>query len=194
MIGRTDEVRMWLLGGEKELRPITASDTLKIRKSLFEKSELFGDDEVSRRILLGALTAVEGVYEDGERAFSDENDVLENLTAEEILAILDEYGEASVPEKNKTEEATEVEDAFGYKRQAEESGEGEKKKEADLHPESNESIRRRHFEVKQDGEAIPGGTSERYFTEYLYTAVSPQKVSDFFEKDSRRYIKEIEIY
>ncbi len=103
------EVRMWLYGTECELRPVSAAAYLKARNEAEKLKAEYGEGEVAKELVYAACVVSQGVYEDGERLFSTGDDVLKELTPEEIFSVWQEYEEAYA-EKRKSSPSDSEED------------------------------------------------------------------------------------
>lgn len=82
-----------MLDTELELAPISAGELLSARaESGCLMDKYGGEDGLCERLCLGACILALGLYDGENRAFSTGDEVLENLTAEEILYAAGEYG------------------------------------------------------------------------------------------------------
>lgn len=89
------EVKIWLLDTELELSPISAHELLSAkeesRKLLSEYGPSGGADDFDEKICLDACILARGLYNGEKRFLSSGGEVLQNLTAEEILFAAEEY-------------------------------------------------------------------------------------------------------
>ena len=85
------EVRMWLAGAECELRPLAAARYIEAKAEAAALNDALGGDEGTLGMVFSACLIAEGAYADGERVFASGAEVLERLTAQEVLDAGREY-------------------------------------------------------------------------------------------------------
>ena len=81
-----NEVRVNIAGAEMELRPISARQYLAARKEAEKLAENMGEDKISKALVLGAALLSRGLFYDGQRIFADGNEVLDAFSADEIVS------------------------------------------------------------------------------------------------------------
>ena len=96
------EIRIWLMGTECELRPLSAGAGLRARKNARELLTELGGNDGADRLIEGAGLIAEGLYEGEKRVFDSPMEVLDALSPEQILELAAEYGELFGPEGSGT--------------------------------------------------------------------------------------------
>jgi len=234
-------------GDELELRPLTARQYLSARLEAEKLGGETNNDEIAKAVLLGAALLAKGAYVDGVQLFSNAEEALDSMTAQEIIetaAYIDiapeaseaatetvkradhidtppEVGEAAgsvkgsaAPEVNETA-AESARRAAAFIDSEPEVGDNAKSVKRSVTPEDTEDVH-----VKSDSKEYGGGDDKRVTPEWkeqnpthrryvkwdggeTYSGVgfsdkvsaplaSPvrddmRRVSDFFQRDSRRY-------
>ncbi|MBQ3405398.1 MAG: hypothetical protein IJG63_08300, partial [Oscillospiraceae bacterium] len=87
------ELRVWLMGTECELRPISAKTRLESRKKAGELFLQLGGDAQSDRLIEAAALISAGLYDGDRPVFASPEEALESLSADEILELAADYGE-----------------------------------------------------------------------------------------------------
>ena len=72
-------------GDEIELRPLTARQYLSARLEAESLGGETNNDEIAKAVLLGAALLAKGAYVDGVQLFSNAEEALDSLTAQEIV-------------------------------------------------------------------------------------------------------------
>ena len=94
-MNRDTEVRVFVADNEFELRPLSAHALLSAKRESRALADEYGGGIAANEIALKACIAAEGLHLDGKRFFSSGRDALNGMTAEELLVVTPEYGEAS---------------------------------------------------------------------------------------------------
>lgn len=198
-----EEIRIFAYGTELELRPVNAEGYLESRRMAAEYSEKFGGDYEAEKAAFLAGLLYRSAYDGENRFFVSEEDVLQKLTAAE----LSEYGsmlyngeiwdgisfEYEISEKDSAERKYENSPQSDYYA-------GTKGKIFDTVPDStlnvpeNRPVVRESFAVDRrtvvvnetlDEKAAAEKTAARKY--YRASGISMERISDFFQRDSRRY-------
>ena len=181
-----DEVRVNIGGAEMELRPVSARQYLAARVEAKKMAEGFADDTVSNAVLFGAALLAKGLFYDGERIFSDGNEVLDAFSADEIADTavyidLESEQKFRIVEINERLKSIEQESKFA-------------EQEINAVGESNINKNKANRISEKGNTGIfsaYSNTSVRRETESFKKSYSPRsdmrRVSDFFQRDSRRY-------
>ncbi len=204
---RGAEIRLWLMDDEYTLEPVSAMTLIRAEAG---GREMLGENagEAGKILAAGAFVAAEALKKDGERVFSSGVEALKKLTAEEIMEIYGYYraepekaAEFSEESREKGEKGPEYADRRDApisepESEAERTAPGEKTAEADKAPvrkqkppeeqKAAEKLRRREKrEVRREsaGYYPISGSSGRVYG----MAGSMQSISDFFQRDCRRY-------
>jgi len=104
---RDTEIRIYIMGDERELRPLSAESLLQAMK---ESRTIFEEYGGSAGLIEGACVVARGLFgSDDERVFADGREVLEALTAEEIDMAASEYaGDISLSRDKMPESETDT--------------------------------------------------------------------------------------
>ncbi|MGM9521831.1 MAG: hypothetical protein ACI3VB_05060 [Oscillospiraceae bacterium] len=197
----TEEVRVWLSGTECELRPLSARTYIQKVSEAAQVNEALSGDESTSRLALAACLLAEGAFCDDNKMFSSGMEVLERLTAQEIM----EAGGGYLIEQDRSTELSERLPEAGLKassggevepelnKKAFEGDEGQQKtpdRGAATESLSGKLAVNRAVRNFDDFEAAYTGGYRRYVQGTPKTAAARadmREISDFFERDSRRY-------
>lgn len=182
----TDGVLVSIGGEEIELRPISARQYLSARMEAEQESEIFGEDKVTKAVLVGASLLAKGLFFNNERLFDSMDDVLDALSAEEIVTTAG-YIDIEPGMKTKIIEAVDVDKAENLSSEKAESDTRDKADVAD-----SVSYLRRTVGHEQSGLfTVYSGSQMRMSGVHSESNISPRsdmrRISDFFQRDSRRY-------
>lgn len=177
-----NEIRVNIGGAEMELRPVSARQYLAARMETEKMTDEFGSDQISQAILFGASLLSKCLFYDNKRIFSDGAEVLDALSADEIVntaEYIDIEPERKVMIVKTVERVRQAgQETADYETMIVKNEEAEAIERIVAHEQntsSNEYVE--HYEVKN--------VSDRR------RSASPRsdmrKVSDFFQRDSRRY-------
>lgn len=179
-----DDIRVSMGGTEMELRPISARQYLSARMEAEKIGEVLGEDDVTKAVLLGASLLAKGLFDGEKRLFESADEVLDALSAEEIVntAI---YVDLKPETKMQIVEAMDKIERFGQ-----ESDNLEAEENADVSDNMSYSK-----PVPQQKQGIIFSTYSNIASSFSRIStgrsLSPrsemQRVSDFFQRDSRRY-------
>lgn len=177
-----DEVRVNIGGAEMELRPVSARQYLAARMEAEKMTEDFGNDQISKAVLLGASLLSKGLFYDNERIFLNGSEVLDALSADEIVNTA-VYMDIEPERKVMIVEAVEQVKKAGLMSDSQESVEIENYKIADSPNAVESGWKRTDTEHTVNSSKVNTGSREK--------SISPRsnmrRVSDFFQRDSRRY-------
>lgn len=179
-----DDIRVSMGGTEMELRPISARQYLSARMEAEKIGEVLGEDDVAKAVLLGASLLAKGLFNGNKRMFESADEVLDTLSAEEIVntAI---YVDLKPETKMQIVETMDKMERF-----SQESDNLELQENTDASDSMSYS------------KPVPQQEQGILFTTYSNSATSVsqistgrslsprsemQRVSDFFQRDSRRY-------
>lgn len=196
-------------GDEIELRPLTARQYLSARLEAESLGGETGNDEIARAVLLGAALLANGAYVDGERLFSTADEALDTMTAQEIIEtaayidIMPETAQAAAETAKRVAAFIDTASEVGEtaKRSAAPDGIEDARVKADfkeyvggddkrVEPEWREQAHTRRRYVKWDGgEAYSGADFTDRVSALSAAPVRDEmrRVSEFFQRDSRRY-------
>ena len=190
-----DEVRVNIGGAEMELRPVSARQYLAARVEAEKMAESFADDTVTNAVLFGAALLAKGLFYDGERIFSDGNEVLDAFSADEIADTavyidLESEQKFRIVEINERLKSIEQESKFAEQEinAIGESNINKNNNYADgIYAKANRISEKENTGIF----SAYSNTSVRRETESFKKSYSPRsdmrRVSDFFQRDSRRY-------
>ena len=190
-------------GDEMELRPLTARQYLAARLEASRLGESEEYDDTAKAVLLGAALLSKGVFLDGERVFPSIGEVLDSLTAQEIVETA-VYVELEPKDKERAAEImtrsvmTDSQLTSDAAREREDEGADESGgKRKDERGEVQTTARRVSYVNRSHGvEKYSGGDFNEVgrpgknvpFREDM------RRVSEFFRRDSRRYDANISKY
>lgn len=199
---RTDRsIRAFLAGDELEVRPLAAGEVLTARKRGRELLERYGGDSMDRLLLDGACIAMESLSKNGQTVFRSPEEALDKLTADELIWLVsDVTGTAYLRNSSALGESiTQTEQTAKLEQEA---------------PFYEEQIPVPKVETEWTASAVDVGVSgqitpHKMFGRYLEGGAAVpedeqfldsrtmilsqhyrdemQTVSDFFERDNRRY-------
>lgn len=187
-----DNIKVNMGGDELDLVPLNARQYLSARMEADALSESFGDDEVSKAVLLGAGLLSKCLFRDGERLFMSAQNVLDSMSAEEIIHIAG-YVDLETDTKERIVETVvrlkkirddDVNFDFDPSVQSLNSD--------DLAMmDVNTQVLRDFHSDAQSEEPFSYSPVQEYGSSLISNSLSPQnsmrRVSDFFQRDSRRY-------
>lgn len=174
-----DDVKVSVEGNELELHTVSAREYLFARMEAEELSGSWSDDPVTKALLLGAALLSRGLYDGGERAFESADDVLDRMSAEEIVA-LSGYVDIQLEEKQRIVNAENKADDEREQQETEKEREASEPVELRIGRKSrSESVTAYKSAEFANSEVKKSGTTTH--------RAAMRQVSDFFERDSRRY-------
>ena len=202
------EVRAYIEGTECQLRPVNAKKYIDASRSAAEKAREMGADADGEKLILGAELIALGAYDGEEKVFSDGEDALSRLTAQEIVWLAAEYFADSLPDINTAGASADGEPMMSSLRTPTQDGNrsdgAEKVTVRESVPENEDAPakdyaavserletvskrRRRVFErAEADGREY-GMSFTRRRTEAAADRADMRAISGFFERDCRRY-------
>lgn len=187
-----DNIKVNMGGDELDLVPLNARQYLSARMEADALSESFGDDEVSKAVLLGAGLLSKCLFRDGERLFMSAQNVLDSMSAEEIIHIAG-YVDLETDTKERIVETVvrlkkiRDDDANVDFAPAVQSLNSDDLAMMDV----NTQVLRDFHSGAQSEEPFSYSPVQEYGSSLISNSLSPQnsmrRVSDFFQRDSRRY-------
>ena len=201
------DVFMSLGDTEAELRPLSAEEYLRAKVEARDMEKDYAADDETRTLLLAACLVARGAYDGENRLFASATEALSALSADELMTAAEEY----LPREIKKAEGTEDmyvpstsaeslgEDAERYKERIEETYAGNA---PDTYVREREAAGTPYASWRRDPmsgtvSVIYGGSvsAERPAT-YAprRESVDMSAVSDFFERDARRFPGGFEIF
>lgn len=213
-----DEVRLLISGTELLLRPISAADYIMAGKESREISGAIESSPAENELIKAASLAAKGLYLDDERAFGNVWQVLETLTPEELMLVAAEYS-ADKPQLPETDESLQKH-AESTEKEAISRAEAAEKSKAEKPEPKKKRVPADIAELRTSTEktaVVDEKPQKKITVEYAQdftpeeqarnrrmvaevTGYDPevqmkmQKVSDYFERDSRRYSSGFERY
>lgn len=192
---RNTETRLWLMDRECELRPLTAAarlETIKASDGLMDK---YGGGEEAKVLLRGAFMTAMGLYDGEKPVFSSGEEALEYLTPEEIIGIYEMYGEIKLPDMTEHGDEGDKMPPQGKKTEIYNQPQGIEKAQTRAE-QGRETLRKRTADGENRNESADSYSSGSYIEIRKSTAIPErmESISDFFERDSRRYDGAFELY
>ena len=183
---KNGERRIWLMGTELILRPISAAEYINAANEASALEAKYGADEETKKILKGACLTACGVFDGEERKFANGEEVLSALSVHEILFAAEEYAAKTVTRMADYED-------MGQKKfaQAEEKQEAESREKPSATEENFFiSLRKDVITGEIRNEKADGILHEHYGREEVPEAegnMDIYRISEAAERDSRRY-------
>lgn len=179
------------IGGEElEIRTITARQYLSARLEAELMGEVFGEDQLGKSVLFGASLLSKGLFFDGQRVFSSMENVLDAMSADDIVTVA---GFIDIDPEMKAKIVEDVERIKTINRDVELY----KDRIVEITEESDQLV---EHHVNEGGEELPVYENAESISNGFYLKAgnslrsNMRRVSDFFQRDSRRYDGTISSY
>jgi len=176
-----DEKIINIAGAEMELRPISARQYLAARNEADTMAEAIGGDDISKAVLLGAALLSKGLFYNGQRIFRGGDEVLDAFSANEIIDTA-LFMDIEPEKKAQIMEASDCVRGIAQEMNSAESGNAD---------EEMNKIQHIPGRGQSGGNSSNSGSFDNKAADVSERIYSPRsemrRVSDFFQRDSRRY-------